>query len=78
MKDSFIVMLLTTKGYKYLRLDKNILMNLTVQLQTERESVLLVSTDTDEEFYVVGYLLQGHSFNEYPRIITVEPKEESR
>ena len=73
MKDSFIVMLLTTKGKSYLRLDKNQLIDLAVELQTTKKPVPLVTTE--EICYVVGYLIQGHNFNEYPRVIMVSPKE---
>ncbi|MEG0552031.1 MAG: hypothetical protein RR533_00650 [Carnobacterium sp.] len=76
MKDSFIVMLLTTKGKSYLRLDKNQLIDLAVELQTTKKPVPLVTTE--EIFYVVGYLIQGHNFNEYPRVIMVSPKEEEK
>ncbi len=69
MKDNFIVMLLTTEGTEYLRLDKEQLIELTNELQTTKEPVSLITIEN--HFFVVGYLVQGHNFNDYPRVISV-------
>lgn len=72
--NSFIVTLFTTQGDKSLGMTGEQVLDLTYMLQTDEEPVPLY-TQT-EQYFVVGMLIQGRVFNDYPRVIVVTKKEE--
>ena len=72
--NSFIVTLLTTEGDKSLGMTGEQILDLTYMLQTDQEPVPLY-TQT-EQYFIVGMLIQGRVFNDYPRVIVVTKRED--
>lgn len=75
---TILAKLYTTKGDLSLNLRQEQLIDLSIKIQKNNEPVPLIAKidGTPEQYNVVGILVQGRVFTEYPRIIAVTGKGE--
>lgn len=76
---AIVVTLYTTKGDLILHLRQEQLIDLSIKLQNNNVPVPLIAKieGTPERHDVVGILVQGRVFADYPRIIAIAEKEGS-
>ena len=74
-RKNLIVAVYTTTGDKYLAMTDQQILDLSHMLQTEEDPIPMFNDK--EQLYVVGIMIQGRRFTDYPRIIAVQGKEKS-